>query len=64
MGRMRVIEYIVVLTITLWGVGKIIILQQEQNRFALILLTMSQSIGSPADDVSLLKRLIHGVRVL
>jgi hypothetical protein len=28
------------------------------------LLTMSQSIGSPADDVSLLKRLIHGVRVL
>jgi hypothetical protein len=28
------------------------------------LLTMSQSIGSPADDVSLLKRLINGVRVL
>ena len=28
------------------------------------LLTMSQSIGPPADDVSLLKRLIHGVRVL
>lgn len=28
------------------------------------LLTMSQSVGSPADDVSLIKRLIDGVRAL